>query len=138
MWRSAVDPNSGRTYYWNTVTRETSWRLPADAALADDPPSSEGSDSSVAEPTDEVDASSSVADTDGVSSATAAGAMPFGMRTSNFFKQSASRCRQGAASVTGVFSKLRAGDSDEVPLPNAILNKGLYLSSMFAVAAVVL
>jgi hypothetical protein len=29
LWRSVVDPNSGRTYYVNKDTKETSWELPA-------------------------------------------------------------------------------------------------------------
>jgi hypothetical protein len=31
-WRSAVDPNSGRTYYYDTISRETQWRKPVDLA----------------------------------------------------------------------------------------------------------
>jgi len=30
-WRSAIDPNTGRTYYWNRKSRERRWEL--DAAL---------------------------------------------------------------------------------------------------------
>ena len=31
-WRSAVDPKSGRTYYYDVHTRETQWRKPLDLA----------------------------------------------------------------------------------------------------------
>jgi hypothetical protein len=31
-WKSAVDPKSGRTYYYNTKTRETQWRKPIELA----------------------------------------------------------------------------------------------------------
>jgi hypothetical protein len=31
-WQSAVDPKSGRTYYFNTITRETQWRMPMELA----------------------------------------------------------------------------------------------------------
>lgn len=31
-WRSAVDPKSGRTYYYNMRTRETQWRKPMELA----------------------------------------------------------------------------------------------------------
>lgn len=31
-WRSAVDPKSGRTYYYHLETRETQWRKPMDLA----------------------------------------------------------------------------------------------------------
>jgi WW domain len=29
-WVAAVDPSSGRTYYANTITQQTSWEYPAD------------------------------------------------------------------------------------------------------------
>merc|ERR1719478_749371 len=29
-WRAAKDPHSGRTYFFNTVTNETTWERPAD------------------------------------------------------------------------------------------------------------
>ena len=32
-WRNATDPKSGRTYYYNRRTRETRWKLPANAIL---------------------------------------------------------------------------------------------------------
>lgn len=28
-WQSVVDPASGKTYYYNPTTNETSWTLPA-------------------------------------------------------------------------------------------------------------
>ena len=31
-WKSAVDPKSGRTYYYNTKTLETQWRMPMELA----------------------------------------------------------------------------------------------------------
>eukprot|EP01031_Cornospumella_fuschlensis_P039493 gene39493-48083_t len=33
-WKAIVDQGSGKTYYWNTVTNETSWERPALAAAA--------------------------------------------------------------------------------------------------------
>lgn len=27
-WRSVVDPNTGKTYYWNKVTGKTTWKMP--------------------------------------------------------------------------------------------------------------
>ena len=34
QWKALMDPNSGRTYYVNRATRETSWQLPAVGAGA--------------------------------------------------------------------------------------------------------
>ena len=33
QWKEAVDPESGRTYYYNRRTRVSKWRLPTDAVL---------------------------------------------------------------------------------------------------------
>ncbi len=33
QWREAIDPESGRTYYYNRRTRVSKWRLPADAVV---------------------------------------------------------------------------------------------------------
>lgn len=32
VWKSAVDPKSGRTYYYDAITRETQWRKPLELA----------------------------------------------------------------------------------------------------------
>ena len=33
-WKEAIDPRSGRTYYWNTATRESRWTKPKSKAAA--------------------------------------------------------------------------------------------------------
>lgn len=33
-WQPVVDPSTGKTYYWNTLTNATSWEAPAAAAAA--------------------------------------------------------------------------------------------------------
>lgn len=35
FWKTAVDPKSGRTYYYHTETRETQWRIPLCCASAE-------------------------------------------------------------------------------------------------------
>jgi WW domain len=35
-WKSAVDPRTGRTYYYHELTRETQWRKPMDLASNDE------------------------------------------------------------------------------------------------------
>ena len=35
-WRTAVDPKSGKTYYYHTETRETQWRKPMELASAEE------------------------------------------------------------------------------------------------------
>jgi len=32
-WRSLLDEKSGRSYFWNTVTNEVSWKRPTEAAM---------------------------------------------------------------------------------------------------------
>lgn len=36
LWKSAVDPNSGRTYYYHSITRETQWRKPVELATPEE------------------------------------------------------------------------------------------------------
>ena len=38
VWREAVDPNSGKTYYYNTLTKEASWTIPEDSSSSATPP----------------------------------------------------------------------------------------------------
>ena len=37
LWQTATCPNTGRTYYWNTETRETTWSRPAELGAASPP-----------------------------------------------------------------------------------------------------
>lgn len=36
-WKKAVDPSSGRIYYWNTATRESRWTPPSNANAVKSP-----------------------------------------------------------------------------------------------------
>ena len=38
LWRSAVDPQTGCTYYWNVVTRDTTWMMPEELCDGAPPP----------------------------------------------------------------------------------------------------
>ena len=40
LWEEALDPDSGRTYYWNTKTRETTWTKPVEMDAVSPPPPS--------------------------------------------------------------------------------------------------
>ncbi|KAK1740318.1 hypothetical protein QTG54_009268 [Skeletonema marinoi] len=37
-WREAVDPNSGKTYYYNILTKEVSWTIPNESSRSKTPP----------------------------------------------------------------------------------------------------
>ena len=36
-WKEAIDPSTGRTYYWNTKTRESRWTKPSASPPAESP-----------------------------------------------------------------------------------------------------
>lgn len=48
-WKAAVDPQTGRTYYWNTATRESRWAPPQETAAAAAPPPKKPADTAAAD-----------------------------------------------------------------------------------------
>ena len=119
-WQSAVDPASGRTYYWNTGTRETTWVRPAEM---DAPASTTGAESD-ADPVAEQPRITWKEPSPGMAS------------------QLATRTRAAVSGGLSAMGDLRTRlVSDITPRgfrPGAALTKGLYLGGLLAAASAVL
>ena len=137
LWKEATDPSTGRKYYWHVKTRQTTWQRPAEL---DAPAPAPASAVAAIEPTAKQDAASiePAAEPTLVEPAEPllqkTRAMPLPVRAAQLAARGASRARASVASVIG------AGDMpepDESFVPGKTLLKGLYLSSVFAVAAAI-
>ena len=124
-WRQATDPSSGRVYYWHVKTRQTTWIRPAEL---DAPPAAQSIPDAAA--SDGV-AQTALAD-EAVESALAEKpkVMPLHARVG--------KAAKGARSRLASAVRFGSDELDATASPAKSLMKGVYLSSIFVVAAAVL
>lgn len=124
-WRKAVDPNSGRTYYWNTKTRESRWALPEGQTVG---PAAADASSAAYSADDAAVASSS---------SSTSSSVPIHQRAGLAVKQSLTGCRSAVSSLTSAMAAKTRGDDGEAR-SGAFVPKLVYLCTLYTVAAAVL
>ena len=142
QWREATDPATGRKYYWHIKTRHTTWQRPAELDAPAPTPAPLPAVAPI-EPTAKLEPTSAEPVTEPTLVEPAEPllplqqkprAMPLPARAAQIAARSVSRARASVASVVGLGD---APDPDESFVPGKTLLKGLYLSSVFAVAAAI-
>ena len=119
-WQSAVDPASGRTYYWHSGTRETTWVRPADM---DAPASTRGAGS----------------DAESVASPRLiTWNEPSGGLASQLATRTRTAVSDGLSAIGEVRTRLVSDITPRGFRPGVALTKGLYLGGLLAAASAVL
>ena len=110
-WKDAIDPTTGRMYYWNRKTRESRWDRPEDENV----PEADGDDASATE--------AAVEETPTV-------ATPLLSRVSDFASRS-------ATSMSALRKKLFETD-DGTTGRGSVVGKTIYIGGVFIAAAAIL
>lgn len=115
QWRDAIDPSTGRTYYWNRKTRESRWERPDDEEISE----ADGGDASAAAEPVIVEATPAAATT----------RMPLFSRVSDL-------AARGATGVSALRKMLL--DAGDGATGSSVVGKTLYLGGVFVAAAAIL
>ena len=124
-WRQATDPSSGRVYYWHVKTRQTTWIRPAE--LDASPAAQTVPDAAVSDATSQTALAGETAES---TRAQKPKVLPLHAR----FAKAAT----GASSRLASAVRFGSDEQDATASPGKSLRKGVYLGSIFVVAAAVL
>lgn len=131
-WRSAVDPRTGRTYYWHRQTRETTWVLPEGVESAKASPSSGGGEHAERDRVTPVLINPEPRQMLMPPSTK----LPLQARATQLAASARGRLASATSGLAALRSKMSDAEGEGVHWPSTIV-KTLYLSSVFAVAAAV-
>lgn len=126
-WRQATDASSGRVYYWHVKTRQTTWIRPADF---DAPPAVQPAPDAATSETVDGGTQAALAETAEPTLAVKPKVLPLHGRVA--------KAARGASSRLASAVRFSADEMDSSASPAKSLMKGVYLGSIFVVAAAVL